>query len=111
MVNCKPLRNMILVKPRLPETITKGGIIIPTMRLDANNNSDLVIADVIDVGPGYQTDKGVTVKPDVAVGDVIAFGGRGYTGTVIKDDDGTEYRLIKEVDVLIKYLTDPEEKK
>lgn len=97
----KPTRNNIVVKPDAQEEKTKSGLFIPQTRLGANNNSELVKAEVIAVGPGYYTDKGVLVEPDVKVGDRVLFGGRNYSGTKF-EEDGVEYRLLKEVDILMK---------
>lgn len=97
----KPIRDNILVKPEAQSEKTRSGIIIPYARLDANNNAELVRAEVIAVGEGVWNNKGELQKPSVNIGDIILFGGRNYTG-VVYEEDGIKYRLIKSVDVLFK---------
>lgn len=97
----RPIRDNVLVKPKAQEERTKSGLYIPLARLTANNNAELVEAEVVAVGEGTYTQKGELIKPSVKVGDTVLFGGRNYTGTKV-EEDGVEYRLIKEIDCLFK---------
>ena len=82
----KPLADRVLVQPSTPETVTKGGIIIPDTAKEKPQKGIVVAA-----GPGKK-DEPVTVK----VGDSVLYGK--YAGTEITVD-GQEYLIMREADI------------
>ena len=82
----KPLADRVLVQPSTPETVTKGGIIIPDTAKEKPQKGIVVAA-----GPGKK-DEPVTVK----VGDSVLYGK--YAGTEITVD-GQEYLSMREADI------------
>ena len=82
----KPLADRVLVQPSTPETVTKGGIIIPDTAKEKPQKGTVVAA-----GPGKK-DEPVTVK----VGDSVLYGK--YAGTEITVD-GQEYLIMREADI------------
>ena len=82
----KPLADRVLVQPSTPETVTKGGIIIPNTAKEKPQKGIVVAA-----GPGKK-DEPVTVK----VGDSVLYGK--YAGTEITVD-GQEYLIMREADI------------
>ena len=75
-----------MVQPSTPETVTKGGIIIPDTAKEKPQKGIVVAA-----GPGKK-DEPVTVK----VGDSVLYGK--YAGTEITVD-GQEYLIMREADI------------
>jgi chaperonin GroES len=63
---CRPIRDMILLRPEPIEERTTGGILIPR-----NAKAKHTIGRVLAVGPGRVTDRGVRVEPEVKVGDRV----------------------------------------
>ena len=82
----KPLADRVLVQPSTPETVTKGGIIIPDTAKEKPQKGIVVSA-----GPGKKYEP-VTVK----VGDSVLYGK--YAGTEITVD-GQEYLIMREADI------------
>jgi chaperonin GroES len=82
----RPLADRVLVQPATPETVTKGGIIIPDTAKEKPQKGTVVAA-----GPGKK-DEPVTVK----VGDSVLYGK--YSGTEITVD-GQEYLIMRESDI------------
>jgi chaperonin GroES len=90
--NITPLHDRLVVKQNDPESITKGGIVLP----DTADKDKPVRGKVLAVGPGKYID-GKIQPLQVKVGDEILFGK--YAGTSIKLD-GTEYLVMREDDVM-----------
>ena len=88
----KPLRDRIVVKRIEPETVVKGGIVIPDTAKEKPQDG-LVIA----VGEGRILENGNRVEMAVKEGDHILFGK--YAGTEIRLDD-EEFLILKEDEVL-----------
>lgn len=105
-MNMRPTRNNVLVRPEKPKDQTKSGLIIPFQYHDRLNNPDLCRAEVVAVGPGFWTKGGEFVKPNVKVGDNVYFGGINYSGVPV-EEDGVEYRLLREIDILMKEEHEP----
>lgn len=97
----KPLRNNVVVKPERLRDETRSGLIIPFQVHERKNNPSLVRSEVVAVGPGFWGSEGDWVEPDLKVGDIVYFGGINYSGHVI-EEDGVEYRLLRQVDILMK---------
>ena len=92
--NLQPLGDRIVVKAVEQETQTKSGIYIPDSAKERPQEGS-----VIAVGPGRITDDGNRVEMSVAVGDVVIYSK--FAGTEF-EDDGEEYLIMKETDVLAK---------
>jgi len=90
-MNLKPLGDRVIVKPKEPEEVTKGGIILPDTAKEKPMEGEIVA-----VGPGRVADDGKLVKMELKTGDKILYGK--YSGTEIKIDD-EEYLIMRESDV------------
>ncbi len=87
----KPLENRVLVKMKEGEETTKSGII-----LSSSAQEKPQIAEVIEVGPGKETD-GKLQEMHVKKGDNVIISE--YAGTKVKYE-GIEYIIIKQDDIL-----------
>ena len=90
----QPLGDRIVVKAVEQETQTKSGIYIPDSAKERPQEGS-----VIAVGPGRVNDDGTRMTMDVAVGDVVIYSK--FAGTEF-EEDGEEYLIMKEGDVLAK---------
>ncbi len=91
--NIKPLGNRVLVKRSTVKT-SKGGIILPEAAQEKPRQGEIVA-----VGPGKISEKGVTQAMNVRVGDIILFSS--YAGTEVKNtSDEAEYLIMSEDDIL-----------
>ena len=88
----KPLGARVLVKLAETAEVKKGGIIIP----DAAKEKP-VEGKVIAIGVKRDED-GKEVAMDVKVGDTVLL--PKYGGTEVKLDDGKEYQIVREEDIL-----------
>ena len=86
-LNVTPLHDRVIVKADPPETVTKGGIIIPDTAQDKPQRGTVIAA-----GPGKK-DEPVMVK----TGDTVLYGK--YAGTEIQID-GEDYLIMRESDIL-----------
>ena len=91
-VSIKPLEDRILVKSLEAETTTASGLVIPDTAKEKPQE-----CEVLAVGPGRMTDKGVRVAMDITVGDRVIYSK--YGGTEIKHG-GQEFLLLSARDVL-----------
>ncbi len=91
-VSIKPLEDRILVKSLEAETTTASGLVIPDTAKEKPQEGE-----VLAVGPGRMTDKGVRVAMDITVGDRVIYSK--YGGTEIKHG-GQEFLLLSARDVL-----------
>ena len=93
MSNIKPLYDRLVVKPIEAEETSLGGIIIPDTAKEKPTKGE-----VIAVGEGKFVEATGNVRaPKVKVGDKVIYGQ--YSGSAYKQD-GVEYKIIKEDDVL-----------
>lgn len=90
----KPLGDRLLVKPLEEEERTKGGIVLP----DTISKEKPQVAEVLAVGPGRTNDDGKTFSMQFKKGDKVIYAK--YSGTDIKSEDGDDYLLLSEKDVL-----------
>ncbi len=90
----QPLGDRIVVKAVEQETQTKSGIYIPDSAKERPQEGS-----VIAVGPGRVNDDGTRMTMDVTVGDVVIYSK--FAGTEF-EEDGEEYLIMKESDVLAK---------
>jgi len=90
----KPLGDRLVVKPLEEETRTFAGgeLVLPDTAKEKPQQGE-----VMAVGPGHRED-GSRVPLDVGVGDCVVFAK--YGGTKYKTDDGEEFLLMKESDIL-----------
>ena len=91
-MNIKPLHDRIVVKPIEAEELSAGGIVIPD-----NAKEKPTKGEVVAVGTGKVFDNGQVRAMSVKVGDKVIYGQ--YSGSAYKQD-GVEYKIIKEDDVL-----------
>jgi chaperonin GroES len=91
-MNLKPLYDRVVVKPIEAEEVTAGGIYIPD-----NAKEKPTKGEVLAVGEGKALDNGTVRAPKVKVGDKVIYGQ--YAGSAYKHE-GTEYKIIKEDDIL-----------
>lgn len=93
MSNIKPLYDRLVVKPIEAEETSLGGIIIPDAAKEKPTKGEVVA-----VGEGKFVEATGSVRaPKVKVGDKVIYGQ--YSGSAYKQD-GVEYKIIKEDDVL-----------
>jgi chaperonin GroES len=91
-MNYKPLADRIIVEQEEAEAKTASGIVLP----DAAQEKPQ-LGKVLAVGQGKYNDKGELTPLQIKEGDVVVFSK--YGGTELKED-GKEYLIIKESDVL-----------
>lgn len=79
----RPLRNLVLVRRRESESVTKGGIIIPDVA-----KKQALEGEIVAIGPGIRTKDGTGLKPmdGLKVGDKVLFGK--FSGTDVKPGVG-----------------------
>jgi chaperonin GroES len=92
--NIKPLGDRVLVKPMAKEEITKGGIVLPDTVKEKPQEGE-----VLAVGLGKNSDKGVRIPMEVKLGDIVLYAK--YDGTEIKLD-GEDLIILRESDILAK---------
>ena len=86
-----PLGDRVIVKPKAPEEVTKGGIILPDTAQEKPMEGEIIA-----VGNGKTDDAGKRVAMDLKVGDKVLYGK--YSGTEVKVND-EEYLIMRESDV------------
>ena len=91
-MNIKPLYDRVVVKPIEADEISAGGIVIPDSAKEKSTKGEVVA-----IGEGKALDNGSVRAPKIKVGDKVIYGQ--YAGSTYKSE-GTEYKIIKEDDVL-----------
>ncbi len=86
-----PLGDRVIVKPKAPEEVTKGGIILPDTAQEKPMEGEIIA-----VGNGKTDDAGKKVAMDLKVGDKVLYGK--YSGTEVKLND-EEFLIMRESDV------------
>ncbi|MEI6438219.1 MAG: co-chaperone GroES [Candidatus Omnitrophota bacterium] len=89
----QPLADRIIIQPLSAEEVTKGGIVLPDTAKEKPQEGKVVAA-----GKGKVLDNGQVQALEVKVGDIVLYGK--YSGTEIKDKDGTALLIIREEEVL-----------
>ena len=84
----RPICDRIVVKRDSQETMTSGGIALPEQAQEEKRTGT-----VVEVGPGYYTQKGKLVPNSLKVGDRVLFGS--YAGSEI-EIDGEIYQIMCE---------------
>lgn len=87
-----PLHDRVVVKRLDPETVSKGGILIPDAATEKPEQGEVVA-----VGPGKPDERGIPVMLGVKPGDKVLFGK--YSGQTVKID-GEEMLVMREEDIL-----------
>jgi chaperonin GroES len=86
-----PLGDRVIVKPKAPEEVTKGGIILPDTAQEKPMEGEIIA-----VGNGKTDDAGKRIAMDLKVGDKVLYGK--YSGTEVKLND-EEFLIMRESDV------------
>ena len=89
----QPLADRIIIQALSAEEVTKGGIVIPDTAKEKPQEGK-----VLAVGKGKSLENGQVQALEVKVGDVVLYGK--YSGTEIKDKDGSTLLIIREEEVL-----------
>lgn len=92
----QPVDVRLLVQPDAPREQTKGGIIIPDA-VKTKEQFASVRATVVAVGDNVGADWGDNARKP-APGDRVLMAQ--YSGTNVKGDDDTDYRIINDADVV-----------
>lgn len=87
-----PINERILVKPIETPSVTKGGLLVPTVSKD---NSQY--GKIVDMGEGRLLDDGTRVPFTVKKGDLVLFSRRAGTEITI---EGEMHRFLLERDIL-----------
>jgi len=90
-MNLKPLGDRVIVKPKAPDEITKGGIILPDTAQEKPMEGTIIA-----VGAGRIADDGKKIAMELKAGDKILYGK--YSGTEVKVND-EEFLIMRESDV------------
>src|SRR3954453_13812602 len=93
-LSLKPLDDRVVLEPLEAEEKTTGGILLPD-----NAKQKPQQGKVIAAGPGKLSDEGKRLALAVKVGDTVLFGK--YSGSDV-DVGGTEYKILRESDILAK---------
>jgi len=89
----KPLHDRVLVRRIEEEEKTAGGLIIPDTAKEKPQQGEVVA-----VGEGARKDSGELIPVAVKAGDRVLFGK--WSGTEVRLDDGQDYLIMKESDIL-----------
>ena len=88
----KPLGDRVVVKPKVRDETTKGGIVLPDTASEKPQQGQ-----VLSVGQGRLLDSGARATLDLKVGDTVLFAK--YGGTEFKHEDD-DLLILSERDVL-----------
>ena len=88
----KPMEDRVVVKPQEAEEKTAGGIVLP----DSAKEKPLM-GKVVSVGPGKLLVSGKRGAMSVKKKDVVLYGKYGGTDVEV---DGTEYKILRESEIL-----------
>lgn len=91
-IRIQPLADRVLIQ-RSEAKSQKGGIILPDSAKEKPQEGKVVAA-----GKGKLDSEGRLEKMTVSQGDTVLFSS--YAGTEVKDDEGNEYLLMSENDIL-----------
>ena len=90
-MNLTPLHDRVLVRPSLPEEVSKGGIIIPDTAKEKPMQGEIIA-----VGNGKLNDDGKLTPLQVKAGDKVLYGK--YSGTEVSVD-GDDFLIMRESDI------------
>ncbi|HUF88052.1 MAG TPA: co-chaperone GroES [Thermohalobaculum sp.] len=89
----KPLHDRVLVRRIEEEEKTAGGLIIPDTAKEKPQTGEIIA-----VGEGARKESGDLIPMSVKPGDKVLFGK--WSGSEVKLDDGKDYLIMKESDIL-----------
>ena len=89
----KPLADRVLIEVLEAEEKTKSGIVLPDTAKEKPQQGKILA-----VGEGKLLENGEVKKLSVKKGDVVVFSK--YAGTEVRDDEGKEYLILREDDIL-----------
>jgi chaperonin GroES len=92
----RPLDDRVVIEPLEAEEKTAGGIVLPDAAREKPQRGR-----VIAVGPGKRLEDGSFAKVALEKGDEVIFGK--YSGSEVTVD-GTEFKIMRESDVLAKIV-------
>ncbi len=92
--NLRPLDDRVVVQPLEAEEMTAGGIVLPDAAQEKPQRGKVVA-----VGEGKLLDSGARGELSVKIGDEVIFGK--YGGSEV-EVDGSEYKILRESDILAK---------
>lgn len=95
-INLRPLDDRVVVETLDPEEVTAGGIVLPDSAQERQQRGTIVA-----VGAGKLLDSGNRGDLSVAVGDEVIFGQYGGSDVEV---DGSEYKILRETDILAKVV-------
>jgi len=98
----RPIDNKIIIRPRKPEEVTKGGLFIP----DAARDKAIHDGEVIAVGPGRLKSDGTRIEMKVKVGDNVVY--NEFAGVEI-DWEGEKLLVMADHDVCAIIVTNAQE--
>ena len=90
----QPLGDRVVIKPSEKEEVTRSGLVIPDTAKEKPQEGTIIA-----VGPGRVADDGKRIAMEVKVGDRVLYSK--YAGSEYKED-GAEYLIVRESDVLAK---------
>jgi len=90
----KPLGDRVLIKPKLEEEKSKGGILLP----DTVSKEKPQVGEILALGPGGTNKDGKIIPMTVKKGDKVIYAK--YSGTDIKGDNDEDYLILSEKDIL-----------
>ena len=91
-----PLDDRVVIEPMEAEEVTAGGIVLPDAAKEKPQRGTAVA-----VGPGRLLESGERCPVAIVVGDEVLYGK--YGGTDI-EVEGTEYKILRESDILAKVV-------
>lgn len=94
----QPLHDKVLLEKEEQKDTTAGGIFIPK-----TNEGTFITAKVAAVGPGAYATNGTMLPTTVKVGDRVMC--HKNVMAEVKDEDGTSYYLVGELDILCKFAS------
>ena len=88
----KPLDDNVVVKPQEAEAVTAGGIVLPESAKEKP-----LMGKVVAIGTGKLLDSGKRGTMSVKKNDVVLYGKYGGSDVEV---DGTEYKILRESEIL-----------
>jgi chaperonin GroES len=95
-IKLRPLDDRVVVEPSEAEEVTAGGIVLPDAAQEKPQRGKVVA-----VGEGKLLDSGNRGELSVTIGDTVIYGK--YGGSEV-EVNGTEYKILRESDILAKVV-------
>ena len=95
-ISLRPLDDRVVVEPSEAEEVTAGGIVLPDAAQEKPQRGKVVA-----VGAGKLLDSGNRGELSVTIGDEVIYGKYGGSDVEV---DGTEYKILRESDILAKVV-------